>query len=32
MEYIDRCLKPVLSTKYPNFEVIVIDNASNDRL
>jgi len=29
--YIQRCLHGVLSTDYPNFEVIVIDNASLDK-
>jgi len=28
--YLERCLFSVLSTKYPNFEVIFIDNASTD--
>jgi GT2 family glycosyltransferase len=29
-QYLDRCLSSVLSTKYPNFEVIFVDNASTD--
>jgi len=28
--YLKRCLFSVLSTKYPNFEVIFVDNASTD--
>jgi GT2 family glycosyltransferase len=28
--YLERCLFSVLSTKYPNFEVIFVDNASTD--
>jgi hypothetical protein len=28
--YLERCLFSVLATKYPNFEVIFVDNASND--
>ncbi len=28
--FIDRCLSAVLATDYPNFEVIVVDNASTD--
>ena len=28
--FIDRCLGAVLATDYPNFEVIVVDNASTD--
>lgn len=28
--YLERCLSSVLSTKYPNFEVIFVDNASTD--
>ena len=28
--YLDSCLSSVLSTKYPNFEVIFVDNASTD--
>jgi GT2 family glycosyltransferase len=28
--YIERCLLSVLRTKYPNFEVIFVDNASTD--
>jgi len=27
---LDECLKSILSTDYPNFEVILVDNASND--
>lgn len=30
MKFIDRCLRSVLSTDYPNFEVIFVDNASTD--
>ncbi|MEM0010910.1 MAG: glycosyltransferase family 2 protein [Nitrososphaeria archaeon] len=30
MPYVDRCLSSVLSSDYPNFEVIFVDNASND--
>lgn len=30
MEYVDRCLKWVLSTNYHNFEIIFVDNASTD--
>jgi len=29
-EYLDRCLGSVLSSNYPNFEVIFVDNASSD--
>lgn len=29
-KYARGCLKSVLATKYPNFEVIVVDNASTD--
>ena len=28
--YLERCLSSVLGTKYPNFEVIFVDNASTD--
>lgn len=28
--YLERCLFSVLGTKYPNFEVIFVDNASTD--
>jgi GT2 family glycosyltransferase len=28
MDYVCRCLKSVLSTNYPNFEIIFVDNAS----
>ena len=28
--YLERCLSSVLSTEYPNFEVIFVDNASTD--
>jgi GT2 family glycosyltransferase len=28
--YLERCLLSVLGTKYPNFEVIFVDNASTD--
>jgi GT2 family glycosyltransferase len=30
-KYIKECLESVLKTEYPNFEVIVVDNASTDR-
>jgi len=30
MEFVDRCLRSVLKTDYPNFEVIFVDNASID--
>ncbi|MEM3833375.1 MAG: glycosyltransferase family 2 protein [Thermoprotei archaeon] len=30
LKYIDKCLKSVLCTDYPNFEVIFVDNASTD--
>jgi len=29
-KYIEQCVKSVLSTNYPNFEVIVVDNGSED--
>ena len=29
-EHIDECLSSVLASNYPNFEVIVVDNASTD--
>ena len=29
-KYLERCLFSVLNTKYPNFEVIFVDNASTD--
>ncbi len=29
-EYLDLCLSSVFDTKYPNFEVIFVDNASTD--
>ena len=29
-KFIDQCLKSVLNTYYPNFEVIFVDNASTD--
>jgi len=28
--FVERCLKSVLNSKYPNFEVIFVDNASTD--
>jgi glycosyltransferase involved in cell wall biosynthesis len=30
-QFLPSCLKSVLDTDYPNFEVIVVDNNSNDR-
>lgn len=30
MEFVDRCLRSVLKTDYPSFEVIFVDNASTD--
>lgn len=30
MKFVDRCLRSVLNTDYPNFEVIFVDNASTD--
>lgn len=30
IEFVERCLKSVLATDYPNFEVIFVDNASED--
>lgn len=30
LNYVDRCLNSVLQTNYPSFEVIFIDNASED--
>ncbi|GFP43541.1 rhamnosyltransferase, partial [Candidatus Hakubella thermalkaliphila] len=30
MKYINQCLESVLSTDYPNFEVIFVDNSSTD--
>lgn len=30
MKFVDRCLRSVLNTNYPNFEVIFVDNASTD--
>ena len=30
IEFVDRCLHSVLSSNYPNFEVIFVDNASTD--
>ncbi|MEX2723347.1 MAG: glycosyltransferase family 2 protein [Candidatus Freyarchaeota archaeon] len=30
-KFLDNCLKSVLATDYPNFEVIVVDNNSKDR-
>jgi GT2 family glycosyltransferase len=29
-EFLERCLSSVLNTNYPNFEVILVDNASTD--
>lgn len=29
-KYLERCLSSVLSTEYPNFEIIFVDNASTD--
>ncbi len=28
--WIDNCLNSVLKTRYPNFRVLIIDNASKD--
>jgi len=28
--FLEQCLKSVLSTDYPNYEIIVVDNGSND--
>jgi glycosyltransferase involved in cell wall biosynthesis len=28
--WVEKCLSSVLETKYPNFEVIFVDNASTD--
>jgi hypothetical protein len=30
IEFIDQCLSTIFNTNYPNFEVILIDNASRD--
>lgn len=30
MKFVDRCLRSVLNTDYPNLEVIFVDNASTD--
>lgn len=30
IEFVDRCLRSILSSDYPNFEVIFVDNASTD--
>lgn len=29
-DYIEQCISSVLKTNYPNFEVILVDNASTD--
>jgi GT2 family glycosyltransferase len=29
-DFVERCLKSVLNTDYPNFEVVFVDNASTD--
>ncbi len=31
MKFLEKCLKSVLNTKYANFEVVFVDNASIDR-
>lgn len=30
LEFIENCIKSVLKTKYENFEVVIVDNDSND--
>jgi len=30
-KYISQCITSLLNTKYPNFEIIVVDNASTDK-
>ena len=30
LEFLERCIDSVARTRYPNFEIIVVDNASND--